>query len=444
MGSVLAGLGLMYFLDPDRGRRRRAITRDKLGRGLDAARDAAATTGRDLRNRARGVVAEAKTAIRGEGPVTDDVLAERVRSTLGRVVSHPGSIDVAAAGGVVTLSGPVLAREVDHLLSCVSKVRGVQDVENLLVIHAAAGDVPGLQGPGRKPERRFELLQVNWSPTARLLAGAAGGGLTALGVRKGGWKGTTLGVVGIGLLARAITNLGLERLLGLGSGPRGIDVRRTIRIDAPVDRVFDHWAEISNFPLFLSHVIEVRDRGRGVSHWKAAGPAGIPVEWDAVVTALVPNQLIAWKTLPRQAVRHSGVVQFDEDPAGGTRVDVHLTYEPAAGALGHALAALFGNDPKQALENDLVRLKALLESGKTTVPGEEGEEVVAVEIPQAAPEPSELPESSLGAAPAEGEIGEIGEIGETTESAEDRGPRRRSRAKPSRPDRPARPPRAET
>jgi hypothetical protein len=54
-----------------------------------------------------------------------------------------------------------------------------------------------------------------------------------------------------------------------------------------------------------------------------------------------------------------------------------MTYKPPAGVLGHAVAALFRTDPKQALDDDLVRLKSLIETGKTTA---HGEEVVAVEV----------------------------------------------------------------
>jgi uncharacterized membrane protein len=48
-----------------------------------------------------------------------------------------------------------------------------------------------------------------------------------------------------------------------------------------------------------------------------------------------------------------------------------MSYNPPAGALGHAVATLFGSDPKSAMNEDLVRLKSLLETGKTTAKGKE-------------------------------------------------------------------------
>ncbi|XYH95377.1 hypothetical protein ACMHYB_47485 [Sorangium sp. So ce1128] len=106
------GAGLMYTLDPDRGARRRAGARDKtvgLAHQTGALLD---KSSRDLRHRSRGVLANAKAMFR-RGTVSDDVLADRVRAKLGRVVSHPRAIDVQAFDGCVTLRGPVLAREVE-------------------------------------------------------------------------------------------------------------------------------------------------------------------------------------------------------------------------------------------------------------------------------------------------------------------------------------------
>jgi uncharacterized membrane protein len=121
----------------------------------------------------------------------------------------------------------------------------------------------------------------------------------------------------------------------------------------------------------MSHVEEVVDHGNGQSHWKVSGPAGIPIEWDAVITRQTPNEVIAWKSIENEPVKSAGIVQFHPNPDGSTRITVRTIYNPPAGALGHAVATLFGSDPKSAMDEDLVRLKSLLETGKTTVKGKE-------------------------------------------------------------------------
>jgi hypothetical protein len=209
--GAAAGAALMALLDPISGGRRRAILRDKAARSGREISEGAGVVRRDLRNRARGLAAEAVSLTRGE-PIPDSVLVERVRAKLGRLVSNPSAIEVEARGGRVTMFGPVFTEEADELLGGVGRVRGVDSVEDRLERHEEAGQIPGLQGGRRARGERFELLQANWSPTARLLAGTAGAGLTTWGVRRRGPLGWIAAVLGVGLAARSVTNRGLERL----------------------------------------------------------------------------------------------------------------------------------------------------------------------------------------------------------------------------------------
>jgi osmotically-inducible protein OsmY len=142
--SLTLGAALMYLLDPTNGRRRRARLRDQTARCVNDTTDASSGIARDLRNRAMGVRAWLQRT--EAGPVDDGVLAARVRSALGRATSHPGSIGVTSVSGIVTLTGPVLAREYDALYRAVSRVPGVEDVIDHLTVHEDAGSIPGLQG----------------------------------------------------------------------------------------------------------------------------------------------------------------------------------------------------------------------------------------------------------------------------------------------------------
>src|SRR5690606_12527153 len=124
LGAEL-GAAAMYYLDPARGRYRRALVRDQLVHTGHRARHGIGVGGRDMRNRSVGTTAAMRSLFETR-PADDYVLADRVRAALGRVVTHPASIHVETRDGTVTLSGPVLADEVPLLLSTVRGVRGVR------------------------------------------------------------------------------------------------------------------------------------------------------------------------------------------------------------------------------------------------------------------------------------------------------------------------------
>ncbi len=142
------GSGLMFLLDPDRGKRRRALLRDKCAWAARKTADAIDTTVRDVSNRTRGLAVDFQSKLSHEQP-SDQVLTERVRAKLGRVVSHRSAIDVAAKDGCVTLRGPILASEVKKTESCVSNVIGLLQVNNELEVHPTAENNPALQGGPR-------------------------------------------------------------------------------------------------------------------------------------------------------------------------------------------------------------------------------------------------------------------------------------------------------
>ena len=180
--ALLQGLGLgagfMYLFDPDRGRRRRALLRDKAVHAFHVTKDTLNTGARDLIHRATGVPAEARARLM-EGTVSDETLEARVRAKLGHCVSHPHAIHVAADQGWVTLSGLVLAEEVCGLLEDVASVHGVIYIVNRLEVHAHAAQAPALQGEAPGTERSA----TEWSPATRLLVGVAGGALLLYGSR---------------------------------------------------------------------------------------------------------------------------------------------------------------------------------------------------------------------------------------------------------------------
>ena len=217
------GAGLMYVLDPDGGRRRRARARDQMRSLATRTGDAVDVTSRDMRNRAQGVVAEIRSLLHADGRTRDDVLLQRVRSRIGEITGRAGGIDATVSDGRVTLRGPVLEVEVDHLLRRVRGVRGVREVDDQLELHARPGNVPALQGRPRPPRggEVFELMQRNWAPAPRFLAGLGGSVGLLWGLARADAVGGAVALAGATMLVRSATNRPLADLLGVGARRRG-------------------------------------------------------------------------------------------------------------------------------------------------------------------------------------------------------------------------------
>lgn len=356
------GAGLMYLFDPDRGPTRRAKLRDRYASATRAAQQAAGATNHDLRNRAQGWAAFARAWIQSDAPVDDDTLAARVRAAIGRVSAHASSIEVNVHDGRAILRGPILAEEAPLVMDCAYGVRGISAVENQLEVHAVPGNVAGLQG-GRERSGKGR----GWSPTARLSAGIGGGLLALHGLVRGGLVSRALGATGFALLARSATNLDLRRLTGIGAHHRGVDIEKTVRIQAPIERVFEIWEHCEHFPNFMTHVRHVQQLQDGQStkrwRWTVTGPAGTVFDFDTALTAYERNRALGWRTEAGSLIQHAGHVRFTEEPGGATRVDIRMSYNPVAGAVGHAVARLFGADAKHQMDDDIERMKRYIETG---------------------------------------------------------------------------------
>jgi hypothetical protein len=154
-----AGAGLMYLLDPDRGRSRRVRLEEQASSAFHDTMEEAGRTAKNLENRARGVVAKLRSACAEETPVPDERIEARVRSRLGRVASHPHAIHVEVRSGVATLTGPVQEGEAEKIGEAVRRVKSVQSVENKL--EAKPEFFPGLDaGNHAAPAWRRAALLV--------------------------------------------------------------------------------------------------------------------------------------------------------------------------------------------------------------------------------------------------------------------------------------------
>jgi hypothetical protein len=197
----------MYVLDPKSGARRRALARDQVASARRRLGDAATTTWRDARNRSEGFWAELKKSLK-PGQPADGVLEDRVRSALGALIRYPRHVEVRAQNGVVILAGAVAADEVERLVRCIRRTRGVDRVDNQLQVYSQPSDLPDVQPPipPRPPGPRVELMHRNWSPSTRALAGTVGAALILEALRRSRPVSLVMTTAGILAVVRAATN----------------------------------------------------------------------------------------------------------------------------------------------------------------------------------------------------------------------------------------------
>lgn len=149
------------------------------------------------------------------------------------------------------------------------------------------------------------------------------------------------------------------------AGNRGIHVRESVRLEKPIDEVYRFWRNLENLPQFMRHLDSVEKVTDTISHWKAKGPGGTTVEWNAEIYNEEPSKLIAWRSIEGSDVVSAGSVNFDNaGPGRGTRVTVNLQYSPPGGKIGARIARLFGRDAATEIREDLRRFKQLVEAGE--------------------------------------------------------------------------------
>lgn len=152
------------------------------------------------------------------------------------------------------------------------------------------------------------------------------------------------------------------------NGKQGIHARGSCIINRPPQEVYDFWRNFQNLPRFMRHLESVEDLGGGRSRWRAKGPAGTQVEWEAAIIADEPGRVITWRSLDGADVDNAGAVRFETAPGDrGTIVKVNIQYNPIGGALGAVVAKLFGEEPEQQMDDDLRRFKQVIEVGEVVV-----------------------------------------------------------------------------
>jgi uncharacterized membrane protein len=220
--------------------------------------------------------------------------------------------------------------------------------------------------------------ELNVAEPERWLSVVAGSALAAYGLKRRTISGLVLSGVGGALVWRGATgHCPVYETMGISTAGehqgqqvsvpygKGVRVEKSVTINASPEQLYEFWRNFENLPRFMDHLESVKVTGPLRSHWVAKGPAGMKAEWEAEIINEVANELIGWRSVEGSRVDNAGSVQFTKASGGrGTEVKVVLRYDPPAGRLGALISKLFGEDPSHQVQEDLRRLKQLIETGE--------------------------------------------------------------------------------
>lgn len=250
------------------------------------------------------------------------------------------------------------------------------------------------------PDRVARLVGVPATDTARTVLRLMGAREIAHGVgilrsqRPGAWVGSRVAgdALDMGLLGGALASGGASnpsRTIGALAAVAGtaaadvadtlqlrghreslaahtpMRVRAAVTVNRSAEDLYTWWRSFDNLPDLMTHLksVELLDDSR--SRWTVRAPLGSSASWEAELVEDVPNELVAWQSLPGSQVENAGEVRFVQAPGGrGTEVHVLLTYDSPVGQVGAALLKLFGDDPVQQVKDDLRRFKQVMETGQ--------------------------------------------------------------------------------
>ncbi|MDT8066692.1 MAG: SRPBCC family protein [Terriglobia bacterium] len=170
--------------------------------------------------------------------------------------------------------------------------------------------------------------------------------------RKHFWTGVAVGT------AATLGGAWALGLVGRGGHSRIIRMEKSIQIGRRLEDVFETWCDLESLPRFTSLLRNVRRSGDR-SSW-VAEVSGLPIEWDAEIVQVIPNESLGWRSV--EGVRHSGRVTFSRI-GDQTLVHIQMNYAPRLWFLRPVLSPAVGI-MEGYIEQALRDFKTALESGR--------------------------------------------------------------------------------
>lgn len=246
---------------------------------------------------------------------------------------------------------------------------------------AASADRVTVQLADREPEPLYHMGQgdheTNVATLERAVCAAVGGKLVLDGLKRRSWRGMAMAIAGGELLRRGWSgHCRLYEALGLSTAvdrelalPGVHDARETehrVMIEAKFPEFLYHlWKQPETLGSVMERFADVSWSGPDRARWRVKTPLGKSFEWDAWTVEDREGETIRWESIPGAEVPSEGAIEFHRIPGRGTEVVLRLRFDPPGGAIGDALARLWGLSPATLAVRALDRFKEIAERSGT-------------------------------------------------------------------------------
>ncbi|MFJ6940455.1 SRPBCC family protein [Streptomyces sp. NPDC101132] len=137
-------------------------------------------------------------------------------------------------------------------------------------------------------------------------------------------------------------------------------VKESIQVDVPVTTAYNQWTQFESFPQFMEGVERIDQRTDTLTHW-VTNVAGVEREFDAEITAQIPDTKVAWVTVGGDA-KQAGLVTFRPIDPAHTEVTLMMDFDPEG--MAETIGDKLGFVDRQ-VKGDLKRFKHFIEDRGT-------------------------------------------------------------------------------
>jgi hypothetical protein len=137
-------------------------------------------------------------------------------------------------------------------------------------------------------------------------------------------------------------------------------IQHSIEINVPVHIAYNQLTQFEEYPRFMQDIEAVRRLDDAHLHWSER-VSDQPMEWDAEITERRPDHCIAWRNV--SGLQNTGKVELQ--PVGQERARVTFTMEREPSQISGSPESNNETEMAQRVEQDLERLKQLIETRNT-------------------------------------------------------------------------------